>query len=117
QSQQSSQQQQHSSQSNQSHHHNQYPLHLHQPSTQHDHLVSNSFNHSANQQKVTTNLPKRKYSRMDDIGDCLIGGSNLDDSPSALSLTLTDSHGDASTASVGEFVNNLLNCDEKITTS
>jgi hypothetical protein len=115
------QQQQHSSQSNQSHHHNQYQLHL-QPSSQHEHhmVPATSFSHTASQQqKVTASLPKRKYSRMDDIGDCLIGGSNLDDSPSALSLTLTDSHGDASsTASVGEFVNNLLNCDEKsITTS
>lgn len=116
------QQQQHSSQGNPSHHHNQYQLHLHQPASQHDHdhhnLVGNSFNNSVSEQKASTSLPKRKYSRMDDIGDCLIGGSNLDDSPSALSLTLTDSHGDASTASVGEFVNNLLNCDEKsITTS
>jgi hypothetical protein len=112
--QQQSQQQQHSSQGTQSHH--QYQLHLHQPQDEHHHTFNNVV---TSQQKVTANLPKRKYSRMEDIGDCLIGGSNLDDSPSALSLTLTDSHGDASsTASVGEFVNNLLNCDEKsITTS
>lgn len=60
---------------------------------------------------------KRKYSRMDDIGDCLIGGSNLDDSPSALALS--EPHGvEPSSANVGEFVNNLLNCEEKsITTS
>lgn len=94
-------------------HHTQFQLHQ-----QDHHIASNAFNASAGQ-KITSTLPKRKYSRMDDIGDCLIGGSNLDDSPSALSLTLTDSHNDASsTNSVGEFVNNLLNCDEKsITTS
>ena len=63
------------------------------------------------------NMPKRKYSRMDDIGDCLIGGSNLDDSPSALALS--EPHGvESSSVVVGEFVNNLLNCEEKsITTS
>lgn len=72
--------------------------------------------HSFNSQK-TINMPKRKYSRMDDIGDCLIGGSNLDDSPSGLALP--EGHNvDQSSACVGEFVNNLLNCEEKsITTS
>lgn len=84
---------------------NQYQIH---PRTDQMHGFSN--------QKVS-NIPKRKYSRMDDIGDCLIGGSNLDDSPSALALT--EPHGgESSSASVGEFVNNLLNCEEKsITTS
>lgn len=97
----------------QNQHHNQYQLHH-----QDHHLTSNAFSNSTSQ-KNSSNIPKRKYSRMDDIGDCLIGGSNLDDSPSALSLTLTDSHNDTSSAnSVGEFVTNLLNCDEKsITTS
>lgn len=98
-------------------HHSQYQM-------QADHqMINNTFanqkmSSSSSSSSTSSVLPKRKYSRMDDIGDCLIGGSNLDDSPSALSLTLTDSHGDASSASVGEFVNNLLNCDEKsITTS
>lgn len=97
-------------------HHNQYQLHHHQQ--QDHHMATGTFN-SSTSQKIAPNIPKRKYSRMDDIGDCLIGGSNLDDSPSGLSLTLTDAHNDASsTNSVGEFVNNLLNCDEKsITTS
>lgn len=73
--------------------------------------------HGFSNQKASGSVAKRKYSRMDDIGDCLIGGSNLDDSPSALALA--DSHGgESSSASVGEFVNNLLNCEEKsITTS
>lgn len=73
--------------------------------------------HGFSSQKTSGSTPKRKYSRMDDIGDCLIGGSNLDDSPSALALA--DPHGgESSSASVGEFVNNLLNCEEKsITTS
>lgn len=67
-----------------------------------------SFKHS--------NLPKRKFStKMDAIGDCLIGGTNLDHSPS--SLALTDSQGAESSASVGEFVNNLLNCEDKSITS
>lgn len=67
--------------------------------------------HGFSNQK-SSNMPKRKYSRMDDIGDCLIGGSNLDDSPSALALA--EAHGgESSSASVGEFVNNLLNCEEK----
>lgn len=62
------------------------------------------------------NLPKRKFStKMDAIGDCLIGGTNLDHSPS--SLALTDSQGAESSASVGEFVNNLLNCEDKSITS
>lgn len=79
-----------------------------------DHQV-NSIHGFSNQKPA--NMPKRKYSRMDDIGDCLIGGSNLDDSPSALALNET--HGvESSPAGVGEFVNNLLNCEEKsITTS
>ena len=79
-----------------------------------DHQV-NSL-HGFNSHKPP-NMTKRKYSRMDDIGDCLIGGSNLDDSPS--SLALSEPHGvEPSSASVGEFVNNLLNCEEKsITTS
>jgi hypothetical protein len=115
-------------------HHN---LHQHQLHQQSDHLhhhhqmMSSSFANqklnsaSSSSSSITSNsltITKRKYSRIEDIGDCLIGGgTNLDDSinsPSQLSLTLTDSHGDASSASVGEFVNNLLNCDEKsITTS
>jgi hypothetical protein len=87
---------------------NQYPS-MHQPQPQAHHFTP---------QNATKIAPgglakQRKYSRMEDIGDCLIGGSNLDDSPSALSLTLSDSHGEGSSASVGEFVNNLLNCDEK----
>lgn len=58
---------------------------------------------------------KRKFlSKMDAIGDCLIGGSNIDHSPSSL---VTDSQGTDSAASVGEFVNNLLNCEEKSITS
>ena len=73
--------------------------------------MHNQMNHGFNNQKPS-GLPKRKYSRMDDIGDCLIGGSNLDDSPSALALS--EAHGgENSSASVGEFVNNLLSCDEK----
>lgn len=65
--------------------------------------------HGFNDQKPT-NMQKRKYSRLDDIGDCLIGGSNLDDSPSALAMSET--HGIESTPAA-EFVNNLLNCEEK----
>lgn len=86
-----------------------HPHQLHNPQPQY-HM------HGFNNQKLSS-MPKRKYSRMDDIGDCLIGGSNLDDSPSALALS--DQHtGESSSASVGEFVNNLLNCEEKsITTS
>jgi hypothetical protein len=107
-------------------HHNQFPIHQHHHQSEHQMVPNSSF---VNQKMSTTPattpaMPKRKYSRMDDIGDCLIGGSNLDDSPSALSLTgLNDGHADtqdttSSSASVGEFVNNLLNCDEKsITTS
>lgn len=88
----------------------QYQMH---PRT--DHQV-NSL-HGFNNQKPP-NMTKRKYSRMDDIGDCLIGGSNLDDSPSALALTEPHGGAEPSSASVGEFVNNLLNCEEKsITTS
>lgn len=88
--------------------HNQYQMH---PRSDQMHV-----NHNFNNQKSVT-IPKRKYSRMDDIGDCLIGGSNLDDSPSALALAETHG-GESSSASVGEFVNNLLNCEEKsITTS
>lgn len=72
--------------------------------------------HGFNNQKPA-NMPKRKYSRMDDIGDCLIGGSNLDNSPSALALNEPHS-AESSSVGVGEFVNNLLNCEEKsITTS
>lgn len=56
-----------------------------------------------------SNMPKRKYSRMDDIGDCLIGGSNLDDSPSALVLPESQVVESAS----GDFVNNMLSCEEK----
>lgn len=87
---------------------NQYPSiqHTTQPQT---------HQFSAQNTKVTasSNIAKqKKYSRIEDIGDCLIGGGNLDDSPSALSLGLSDSH-EGSSASVGEFVNNLLNCDEK----
>lgn len=101
-------------QSNQQHH-NQYPSiqqqpQAHQFAIQNAKMMTNSTGGNTKQQQ------QRKFSRIEDIGDCLIGGSNLDDSPSALSLTLTDSHGDAnSSASVGEFVNNLnlLNCDEK----
>lgn len=90
-------------------HHGQYQMH---PRTDHQ---GNSL-HGFNNHK-SSNMTKRKYSRMDDIGDCLIGGSNLDDSPSALALS--EPHGaEPSSASVGEFVNNLLNCEEKsITTS
>lgn len=79
-----------------------------------NHQVNNL--HGFNSQKPS-NMPKRKYSRMDDIGDCLIGGSNLDDSPSALALT--EPHGaESSSISIEEFVNNSLNCEEKsITTS
>jgi hypothetical protein len=112
---------QHHPQSNQ--HHNQYSSNtsaVHQQQQQshhHQFAVQNSkmmTSSSAGSAGAMTKQQQRKYSRMDDIGDCLIGGSNLDDSPSALSLTLSDSHGDASSAtSVGEFVNNLLNCDEK----
>lgn len=69
--------------------------------------------HGFNDQKPA-NAPKRKYSRLDDIGDCLIGGSNLDDSPSALAMN--EAHGIESTPA-GEFVNNLLNCEEKSITS
>jgi hypothetical protein len=87
---------------------NQYPS-MHQPQPQAHHFTPQNATKIA-----PSGLAKqRKYSRMEDIGDCLIGGSNLDDSPSALSLTLSDSHGEGSSASVGEFVNNLLNCDEK----
>lgn len=94
----------------QNQHHNQYP----QPQG-HQFAIQNSKIMSTAGSTGKAQQPQRKFSRIEDIGDCLIGGSNLDDSPSALSLTLTDSHGDASSASVGEFVNNLnlLNCDEK----
>lgn len=87
---------------------NQYSS-MHQPQPQAHHFTPQNA-------KMTPSgalAKQRKYSRMEDISDCLIGGSNLDDSPSALSLTLSDSHGEGSSASVGEFVNNLLNCDEK----
>lgn len=88
---------------------NQYQMHPRSENQIHSH-------HGFNNQK-SLNMPKRKYSRMDDIGDCLIGGSNLDDSPSGLALP--EAHGvDSSSACVGEFVNNLLSCEEKsITTS
>lgn len=101
-------QQTHAHQTANPQHHNQYQMH---PRSDQMHV-----NHSFNNQKTVT-MPKRKYSRMDDIGDCLIGGSNLDNSPSALALA--EPHGgESSSASVGEFVNNLLNCEEKsITTS
>jgi hypothetical protein len=93
--------------------------HPHQPANQphmNQYQMHHQMNHGFNNQKPS-GLPKRKYSRMDDIGDCLIGGSNLDDSPSALAIS--EAHGgESSSASVGEFVNNLLNCEEKsITTS
>jgi hypothetical protein len=98
-------------------HQGQNSQHLSQPYQMHS-RSDNQINphHSFNIQK-TLNMPKRKYSRMDDIGDCLIGGSNLDDSPSGLALP--EAHNvDQSSACVGEFVNNLLNCEEKsITTS
>lgn len=103
---------------------NHHQSHSHQmQNTQHIGQYHNQRNdhqvnavHSFNNQKPA-NIPKRKYSRMDDIGDCLIGGSNLDDSPSALALNETHSV-ESSSAGVGEFVNNLLNCEEKsITTS
>lgn len=93
---------------------NQYPSipQAHQFAIQNSKMMTNSTAGSGS--GITKQAQQhRKFSRVEDIGDCLIGGSNLDDSPSALSLTLTDSHGDASSASVGEFVNNLLNCDEK----
>lgn len=68
-----------------------------------------------NQTFKQNNLNKRKFlTKMDAIGDCLIGGTNLDHSPSSL---VTDSQGTDSAASVGEFVNNLLNCEEKSITS
>lgn len=68
-----------------------------------------------NQNFKQNNLNKRKFlSKMDAIGDCLIGGTNIDHSPSSL---VTDSQGTDSAASVGEFVNNLLNCEEKSITS
>lgn len=100
----------------QSHSHQiQNPQHIGQYHNQrNDHQV-NTIHGFSNQKP--SNMPKRKYSRMDDIGDCLIGGSNLDDSPSALALN--EAHGvESSSAGVGEFVNNLLNCEDKsITTS
>lgn len=91
--------------------------HSHQPQIPHlGHQFQNPRQdnfHGFNDQKPT-NAPKRKYSRLDDIGDCLIGGSNLDDSPSALAMS--EAHGIESTPA-GEFVNNLLNCEEKSITS
>ena len=55
-------------------------------------------------------MAKRKYSsRLDGGGDCLIGGSNLDDSPSSLALTEGQTHAtDVPNVVTGEFVNNLL---------
>lgn len=99
----------------QSHSHPANPQHLNQYQM-HQRAEQMHIGHGFNNQKPV-NTPKRKYSRMDDIGDCLIGGSNLDDSPSALALS--EQHGgESSSASVGEFVNNLLSCEEKsITTS
>lgn len=92
--------------------------HSHQTANQHmgQYQMHGQMSHGFSSQKPI-GLPKRKYSRLDDIGDCLIGGSNLDDSPSALALS--EAHGgESSSASVGEFVNNLLSCEEKsITTS
>lgn len=85
-------------------HHNQYSMDHHQPVPHQTQFT--------NHQKSTSSMPKRKYSQINDIGDCLIGGSNLEDSPSALTLT-SDSHSEG----VGEFVNNLLSCDEKSITS
>lgn len=91
-------------------HQNANPQHLNQYQSQQMHI-----GHGFNNQKPVT-VPKRKYSRLDDIGDCLIGGSNLDDSPSALALS--EQHGgESSSASVGEFVNNLLSEEKSITTS
>lgn len=100
----------HSHQIQNSQHHNQYQ----QMHSRTDHQIN--LLHEFNSQKPSS-MPKRKYSRLDDIGDCLIGGSSLDDSPSA--LVLNEPHSvESSSASVGEFVNNLLNCEEKsITTS
>lgn len=94
----------------------QTPQNLNQQYQMHPRSDNQINPHSFSSQK-TINMPKRKYSRMDDIGDCLIGGSNLDDSPSGLALPEAHSV-DQSSACVGEFVNNLLNCEEKsITTS
>ncbi|CRL08059.1 CLUMA_CG021027, isoform A [Clunio marinus] len=85
-------------------HLSQYQLHR----NDHDDMTQVGFSNK----QTTTNLSKRKYSRMDDIGDCLIGGTNLDDSPSA--LTITEPTGsESSSTNVGEFVNSLLNCEEK----
>lgn len=91
---------------------NQYQMHQRSDHPMHNH---STFTSTSNSQKQS-NMPKRKY---DDIGDCLIGGSNLDDSPSALAV-LAEPHGggeSSSSASVGEFVNNLLSCEEKSITS
>lgn len=102
----------------------------HPASMNHHHHPSNSIDHrnvadfEMNRSDEMQNIQnfkqhgcssKRKFlSKMDAIGDCLIGGSNIDHSPSSL---VTDSQGTDSAASVGEFVNNLLNCEEKSITS
>lgn len=81
------------------HNHNHHSYQIQETSLQMQHLQTHH-----------KSMAKRKYSsRLDGGGDCLIGGSNLDDSPSSLALTEGQAHAtDVPNVVTGEFVNNLL---------
>lgn len=88
-----------SSVSTMQHNHNHQSYQIQETSLQMQHLQTHH-----------KSMAKRKYSsRLDGGGDCLIGGSNLDDSPSSLALTEGQTHAtDVPNVVTGEFVNNLL---------
>ena len=62
------------------------------------------------QKMTTTNTTQKRKHRLEEIGgDCLIGGANLEGSPTTLLATDADS-----STEVGEFVNDLINSEESV---